>query len=149
MRGLSTTPSSPGRSFRPGGSPSMPRQASKAGRPGVTTSQEYRQIAQVAIPEELPGLVLLSADVFHYEVASLQLDRPRSIRMVEANPAENVLVACFYPAEEDVISGGAEHERAGRILPVGVACRLVHRMWMPNRTIHAVFQGVRRIRCGK
>jgi ATP-dependent Lon protease len=115
----------------------------------ASTTQGFQQIAQSSIPEELPGLVLLSAVVFPFEVASVQLDRPRSIRMVEAHPAENVVVACFYPAEGDLLPASSDHERAGRILPVGVACRLAHRMWMPNGTIHAVFQGIRRVSLAK
>src|SRR5262245_26541596 len=106
--------------------------------PHPPEAQEFSRLQDATIPEELPGLVLLSAVVFPYEVASVQIDRPRSVRMLEENPGENVVVACFFPAEGDgEIEGGAH----GRIHPVGVACRVIHRMRMPNQTIQAVFQG--------
>ena len=109
-------------------------------------SPEPPPFEDLRIPEQLPGLVLLSAVVFPYDVVSVQLDRVRSVRMIEDTPGPDALVACFYPAEGEG-DEGSPREPHGRILPVGVACRIVHRMWMPNQTAQVVFQGVRRIRC--
>jgi ATP-dependent Lon protease len=141
---------SPGTSAEPEGEPRRhaspgPAGAAASSAPAArAASPEYSQLQDAPLPAELPGLVLLSAVVFPYEVASVQIDRPRSVRMLEDNPGENVLVACFYPQEGDAPAGeGGGH---GKVLPVGVACRVIHRMRMPNQTMQVVFQGVRRIR---
>jgi ATP-dependent Lon protease len=107
-------------------------------------SPDVTRLQDVRIAEELPGFVLLSAVVFPYDVVSVQLDRARSVRMVDENPGADVVVAVFYPTDE---TDSASKEAHGRILPVGVACRVVHRMRMPNQTIQVVFQGVARVRC--
>ncbi len=93
------------------------------------------------IPDELPGLCLRSTVVFPFDVVSVQLDRPRSLRMIDDNPSDAALVACFFPRDR-------EAERADDVAdyhPVGVVCRVIHRMRMPNETIQVVFQGLRRV----
>jgi ATP-dependent Lon protease len=108
------------------------------------TTPDVTRLQDVRIPEELPGFVLLSAVVFPFDVVSVQLDRARSVRMVEDNPGPDVLVAALYPSDE---TDAASKEPHGRVLPVGVACRVIHRMRMPNQTMQVVFQGVSRVRC--
>ena len=94
------------------------------------------------IPAELPGLALRSTVVFPFDVVSVQLDRPRSMRMVEANPGDATLVAAFFPKDR-------EAERLTEVddfEPVGVVCRVIHRMRMPNETVQVVLQGLQRVR---
>jgi len=94
------------------------------------------------LPDELPGLKLRSTVVFPFDVVSVQLDRPRSLRMMEAYPGDAALVACFFPKDR-------EAERADEVEDfeeIGVACRVIHRMHMPNETVQVVFQGLRRVR---
>ncbi len=96
------------------------------------------------IPEVLPGMRLASTVVFPFDVVSVPIDRPRSRRMLDAYPGDAALVACFLPHEPE-----PEHrlaERAEDFLPVGVACRVIHRMRMPNDTVQVVLQGLARIR---
>ncbi|MDA1196300.1 MAG: endopeptidase La [Planctomycetota bacterium] len=94
------------------------------------------------IPPELPGLALRSTVVFPFDVVSVPLDRPRSLRMIEAHPGDATLVACFFPKDREAerLHEAAEFER------IGVACRIIHRMRMPNETVQVVLQGLRRVR---
>ena len=97
---------------------------------------------QAEIPEELPGLRLMSTVVFPFDVVSVQLDRPRSLRMIEETTGDAALVACFFPKDRNA-------ERSDRLEDfhsVGVVCRIIHRMRMPNETVQVVFQGLRRVR---
>ena len=94
------------------------------------------------IPAELPGMRLASTVVFPLDVVSVQINRPRSQAMLEAHGGDATIVACFLPREpEEGLACRAEH-----FLPVGVACRIIHRMNMPNDTVQVVLQGLRRIR---
>src|SRR5687767_7743071 len=54
---------------------------------------------QEVLPSELPGLVLLSAVVFPDDVQSVQLDRVRSMRLVEGGSEKAPLLGCFYPSD--------------------------------------------------
>jgi ATP-dependent Lon protease len=63
------------------------------------------------------------------------------VRLLEANPGDNVIVACLFPRGAD---GDAPTELDG-LFPVGVACRVIHRMKLPSETMQVVFQGLRRI----
>ncbi len=95
------------------------------------------------IPTTLPGIRLSSTVVFPFDVVSVALERDRSIRMIEAHRTDAAIVACFVPTsdiEEDVVVTKDD------LYEVGVACRVIHRMRMPNGTIQVVFQGLRRIR---
>ncbi len=99
-------------------------------------------LASVPIPDELAGMCLFSTVVFPLDVVSVQLNRPRSLRMITANPGESAIVACFFPRDPEA----TDVTTAEELLPVGVACRVIHRMRMPNETVQVVFQGLRRIK---
>jgi ATP-dependent Lon protease len=99
-------------------------------------------LEQTEIPAELPGLRLMSTVVFPFDVVSVQLDRSRSLRMIQKTTGDAPLVGCFFPRDRSA-------ERASGIEdfhPVGVACRVIHQMRMPNETMQVVFQGLRRVR---
>ncbi len=104
---------------------------------------EFRQFQDAEIPEEVPGMVLVSTVVFPYDVVSVQVNKARSIRMLQENGGDNVIVGCFFPKDPEA----DDVDKVDDLLPVGVACRVIHRMRMPNDTIQVVFQGLRRIRC--
>ncbi len=93
------------------------------------------------VPETLPGMLLLSTVVFPYDVVSVQVNRPKALRMLADHPGENVLVACVFPKDPEA----EDAETAEDLLPVAVACRVIHRMKMPNETLQVVFQGVKRV----
>ncbi len=97
---------------------------------------------QAEIPDELPGLRLMSTVVFPFDVVSVQLDRPRSLRMIEETTGDAALVACFFPKDRSA----ERSDRMEDFHPVGVVCRVIHRMRMPNETVQVVFQGLRRVR---
>ncbi|MFM8979760.1 MAG: endopeptidase La [Planctomycetia bacterium] len=99
-------------------------------------------LASVPIPGELPGLCLFSTVVFPLDVVSVQVNRPRSLRMIAALEGESALVAVFFPRNPEAQDALTLDD----LLPVGVACRVIHRMRMPNDTVQVVFQGLRRIR---
>lgn len=99
-------------------------------------------LSSMPIPAELPGLCLFSTVVFPLDVVSVQVNRPRSLRMMAAQEGESALVAVFFPRDPEAQDAIATAE----LLPVGVACRVIHRMRMPNDTVQVVFQGLRRIR---
>jgi ATP-dependent Lon protease len=103
---------------------------------------ERPSLEQVPIPAEVPGVCLFSTVVFPLDVVSVQLNRPRSLRMIQAHAGESILVGCFFPAEAEATEAVTIEE----FLPVGVACRVIHRMRMPNDTVQVVLQGLRRIR---
>ncbi len=108
----------------------------------VVDSPDSLPLEQTEIPTELPGLCLRGTVVFPFDVVSVQLDRPRSLRMIDAHPGDATLVACFFPRDRE-----AERlDDLEQFHPVGVVCRVIHRMRMPNETIQIVFQGLRRIR---
>ena len=92
---------------------------------------EYSQIQDAPIPEEIPGTLLVSTVVFPYDVVSVQMNKPRSLRMLADNPGDNVIVGCFFPKDPEA----DDAETADGLLPVGVACRVIHRMKMPNDTM--------------
>ncbi len=94
------------------------------------------------IPETLPGLRLATTVVFPFDVVSVQLDRPRSMRMIDDNAGDATLVACFFPRDPEKTDAATKDD----FHSVGVACRVIHRMNMPNETVQVVFQGLRRIR---
>jgi ATP-dependent Lon protease len=104
---------------------------------------DSKQISEAPIPEEIAGTLLVSTVVFPYDVVSVQMNKPRSLRMLEENPGDNVIVGCFFPKEPDA----DDAQSVDDLLPVGVACRLIHRMRMPNDTVQVVFQGLKRIEC--
>ncbi len=93
------------------------------------------------IPEVVPAFVLTTTVVFPFDVVSIQVSRPRDVRLLEANPGDNVIVACLFPRGTD---GEAPVQLDG-LFPVGVACRVIHRMKLPSETMQVVFQGLRRI----
>jgi ATP-dependent Lon protease len=99
-------------------------------------------LSATPIPPELPGMCLFSTVVFPLDVVSVQINRPRSLRMITENPGESAVVACFFPRDPEAVDALTKEE----LLPVGVACRVIHRMRMPNDTVQVVFQGLRRIR---
>ncbi len=108
----------------------------------MVETKDSLPLEQTEIPDELPGLCLRSTVVFPFDVVSVQLDRPRSLRMIDDNPGDATLVACFFPRDRTA-------ERTDEVEdyhPIGVVCRVIHRMKMPNETIQVVFQGLRRVR---
>ena len=64
----------------------------------MTDPEPTPGLAETEIPDELPGLRLASTVVFPLDVVSVQLDRPRSQRMIGDN-AGDAVVACFLPAD--------------------------------------------------
>jgi len=94
------------------------------------------------VPAEVPGLCLRSTVVFPFDVVSVQLDQARSLAMIHDHPGDAQIVACFLPRDRDAEIVEDEED----FLPIGVACRIIHRMKMPNDTVQVVFQGLRRIR---
>ncbi|MCB9824954.1 MAG: endopeptidase La [Planctomycetes bacterium] len=96
------------------------------------------------IPDELPGLRLASTVVFPFDVVSVPIDRPRSRHMLDETPGDAAIIACFLPREPE--PEGRLAERLEDFLPIGVACRVIHRMRMPNDTVQVVLQGLGRIR---
>src|SRR5262245_4964390 len=104
-------------------------------------------IQDASIPEEAPAFVLATTVVFPFDVVSVQVSKPRDVRLLEANPGDNVIVGCFFPRAQDV-DGGEDVESLDDVFPVGVACRVIHRMKMPNDTMQVVFQGLRRVERG-
>jgi ATP-dependent Lon protease len=111
------------------------------------TTRPLVTFQEPSIPPELAGFVLLGGVVVPNEVLSVALDRPRSVRLVQENPEESPLLACFYPGETEIEDDDSAAALRRKILPVGVACRLIHRMRMPNETFQVVLQGLRRVRC--
>jgi ATP-dependent Lon protease len=104
---------------------------------------EFQSLQDARVPSEVPGLALASTVVFPYDVVSVQVNRPKSLRLIRDNPGDDVIVACFFPRDaghEDTEGDPAD------VSPVGVACRVIHRMQMPNETLQVVFQGLRRVR---
>jgi len=93
------------------------------------------------IPDVVPAFVLTTTVVFPFDVVSVQVSRPRDVRLLEANPGDNVIVGCFFPRDTD----GEAPTRLDGLFPVGVACRVIHRMKLPNETMQVVFQGLRRV----
>jgi ATP-dependent Lon protease len=107
--------------------------------------RETPALDQTEIPSELPGLRLLSTVVFPFDVVSVQIDRPRSMRLIQ-DIAEDItgdaaLVACFFPRDRDAPDADAVSD----FHPVGVVCRVIHRMKMPNESVQIVLQGLRRM----
>jgi ATP-dependent Lon protease len=99
-------------------------------------------LSAVPVPSRLPALCLFSTVVFPLDVVSVQLNRPRSLKLIAAHPGESVLLACFFPKDPEA----TDATTAAELLPVGVACRVIHRMKMPNDTVQVVLQGLRRVR---
>ncbi|MDJ0973910.1 MAG: endopeptidase La [Planctomycetota bacterium] len=106
------------------------------------TQSEGIPFEQTPVPEQVPGICLRNTVVFPLDVVSVPIDHPRSIRMVEANPGDGVIVGCFFPADESVEEVNTPED----FMPIGVACRVIHRMRMPNESVQVVLQGLRRIR---
>ncbi len=106
------------------------------------SSNEPLPLDAAEIPDELPGLALRSTVVFPFDVVSVALDRPRSLRMVEGHPEDATMVACFFPRDREAqrLTEVEDFE------PVGVVCRIIHRMRMPNESVQVVLQGLRRVR---
>ena len=67
----------------------------------VVEAPEPPPLDQTEIPDELPGLRLLSTVVFPFDVVSVQIDRPRSLRMIDDIQGDAALVACFFPRDRD------------------------------------------------
>jgi len=98
-------------------------------------------LIDVPIPAEVPAVVLSSTVVFPYDVVSVQVNKPKVVRLLEANPGDSVIVGCFFPKDPENDEAATKDD----LLPIGVACRVIHRMRMPNETVQVVFQGLRRI----
>jgi ATP-dependent Lon protease len=106
------------------------------------------EIHDAPIPEDVPAFVLATTVVFPFDVVSVQVGKARDVRLLDANPGDNVIVGCFFPRA----AGGDEADDVTSlddVFPVGVACRVIHRMKMPNDTMQVVFQGLRRIERGE
>ena len=99
-------------------------------------------VLETDVPPELPGMRVTGTVVFPLDVVSVQIDRPRSQRMIEAHEGDAAIVACFFPREAE----DGPSEDLDDLLPIGVACRVIHRMKLPNDSLQVVFQGLRRIR---
>ena len=78
-------------------------------------------LAAVPIPPELPGMCLFGTVVFPLDVVSVQINQPRSLRMIADNPGESAVVACFFPSDPEATDASAPDD----FLPVGVACRVM------------------------
>ena len=94
-------------------------------------------------PAELPALVLSSTVIFPYDVVSLQVSKPRDLRLLDAPTGDNQVVGCLFPKAE----GGEDAESLDDLHGVGVVCRVIHRMRMPNETLQVVLQGLYRFEC--
>jgi len=107
----------------------------------VVDANDSLALEQTDIPDVLAGLRLAGTVVFPFDVVSVQIDRPRSLRMIQETSGDAALVACFFPRDREAESADAPSD----FHPIGVACRVIHRMLMPNETVQVVFQGLRRI----
>lgn len=105
------------------------------------SAPESPTLKDAPVPEVVPAFVLTTTVVFPFDVVSVQVNRPRDLRLLDANPGDDVIVACLFPREAD---GEAPTSLAG-LFPVGVACRVIHRMRLPSDTVQVVFQGLRRV----
>ncbi|MCC7138594.1 MAG: endopeptidase La [Planctomycetes bacterium] len=111
----------------------------------MATTDPTAPLHDAPIPPELPALVLATTVVFPFDVVSVQVGRPHDLRLLDANPGDDVIVACFFPRAPD----GEDADSKDEVFPVGVACRVIHRMRMPNETMQVVFQGLRRVEWGE
>ena len=93
---------------------------------------------------EMPGLVLLGAVVFPGVVATVHIDRPRSIRLMDHHPGDEVQIACFFPSSPESETGPDVDPAA--TFPVGVVCRVIEQTPLPDLSLQVVLQGVRRVR---
>ncbi len=92
----------------------------------------------------MPGLVLLGAVVFPGVVATVHIDRPRSIRLMDHHPGDDVQIACFYPSSPEPESGPDVEPDA--TFPIGVVCRVIEQAPLPDLSLQVVLKGVRRVR---
>ena len=79
-------------------------------------NSENHPLQDVDIPAEVPAVVLSSTVVFPYDVVSVQVNKPKVVRLLDANPGDSVIVGCFYPKDPE----NEEATTKDDLLPVGV-----------------------------
>ncbi|MCK4857217.1 MAG: endopeptidase La [candidate division Zixibacteria bacterium] len=102
---------------------------------------ENHEIDQCEIPEKLPLLPLVTTAVFPHAVVSLQVRLASSLAMLEAEGSENQIIAAAITQKGVQVAKTLKdfHE-------IGVACRIISRVKIPNNTIQLVIQGITRIK---
>src|SRR5206468_2079069 len=81
------------------------------------TEGEFRRLQDAEIPEVLPGMVLVSTVVFPYDVVSVQVNKAKSLRMLDEAVGDNAIVGCFFPKDPEA----EDAEKGEDLHPVGVA----------------------------
>jgi ATP-dependent Lon protease len=103
--------------------------------------QEYQEIEQGEIPEELPLLPLTTTAVFPHAVVSLQVRSAQVLAMLETEGAENRIIATAVTQKKV-----EKPQTLEDLHSVGTASRVISRVRMPNNTVQLVVQGICRIK---
>ena len=105
---------------------------------------DFENIEDGKIPEFLPVLSLMSSIIFPYDVLSLEIGRKLNLNIIRDEVSEGGMVALVLQKnlEKSEIS-------PRNLAKVGVACRVIHKINLPNNSIQAVFQGLKRIEIEK
>src|SRR5258705_12975439 len=100
-------------------------------------------VAELELPETLPILVLRSAVLFPYGVIGLQVATDRSLKLVEALPQGNSLVAIFGAR-----SGEAEPTKLEDFAKVGVVAEVVQILKLGADRQQLFLHGLQRVTLG-
>jgi len=110
----------------------------------VKSPEPIQEIQEQKLPETLPVLSLMSSIIFPHDVISLEVGRKSNLNIIKDKVSEGGLVALVL--QKDL---GKSEISARNLCKVGVACRVIHKMNLPNNSVQAVFQGITRIEIEK
>ena len=105
----------------------------------VMQGEELKEVSDAELPETLPVLALRNAVLFPGAVFPITLGRDKSIRLIHQAEEDGIFVGCV-PQTDVTIEDPKEKD----LYPYGTAAKIIKTLEMPDGTITAILQGIKR-----
>lgn len=99
---------------------------------------------EMRLPDELPVLALRNAVIFPGAVYPVTIGRDKSIKLIEDAIKSNSVIGAVPQNDANV-----EEPGQGDLFPYGTAVRIIKTFEMPDGSVSAVLQGLRRFELGE
>lgn len=109
----------------------------------VVSGDMQAQMESVSLPDVLPILALRNAVLFPGAIYPITIGREKSVKLIEEASNSNMLIGAV-PQNDIAI----EDPEIADLFPFGTVARIIKTFEMPDGTISAVLQGMKRIELG-
>ena len=105
----------------------------------VMQGEDLKEISDAELPETLPILALRNAVLFPGAVFPITVGREKSIRLIRHAEENQVFVGCVPQTDVTI-----EEPKEKDLYPYGTAAKIIKTLEMPDGTITAILQGIKR-----